>query len=72
MKVNVNFFKKSGKWYCLEAIEIPDEAEPWDFAKYLPKDHFENMFAVANDETPWGFPALSTIFDERGEKEIKP
>lgn len=68
MKVTVNFFKPSGKWYTDEVVEIPDNAHAWDFSSFLPENRFLGMYAVTEGLTPWGFPAMTKL--PGGSKEI--
>lgn len=34
MKVKVEFYKPSGKWYASDTIELPDSTELWDTDLY--------------------------------------
>lgn len=60
MKVKINYFKPSGKWYIDEITEIPEGTFAWDFRKYT---RIKTMIAVTEGETPWGFPACAPVIN---------
>ena len=61
MKVHVQFFKPSGKWYTDEEIEWPEDPSHYTrwapFDSILPAGRLRGMVAVCI-RTPWGFPAM--------------
>ena len=57
VKVRVDFFKDSGKWYTEETLEIPHDLDAWKVHEYLPKDRLVEMAAVCMNG-PWGFPIM--------------
>lgn len=60
MRVTVNFFKPSGKWYTSEDFEIPEGSRlgPAQLGDYLPQQRLLDMVAVTEGPTPWGYPQM--------------
>lgn len=50
-KVNVNYFKPSGKWYTEETIDISEELDGYDALFHeIPKHHrIKGMFMLVQD-----------------------
>lgn len=66
MKVRVNFFKPSGKFYADETIEIGEGTYGWDLAFFLPNDRLLDLVAVTEGPTPWGYPSMVPADAVRG------
>lgn len=65
MKVRVEMFKQSGKWYTGGEVELPENIKfPWDSGirevceKALLASGNSDFNILVNTPNPWGFPHL--------------
>lgn len=60
MKINVEFFKPSGKFYTEETVEVPDEVRAWEVRPHIRKhlgDRLRGCSAYVSAR-PFGFPMM--------------
>lgn len=70
IKLEVHFFRPSGKWYTSEEIDFPEDTKAWTARRVIEeqlKGRLSGMSAVVlPGDALWGFPTMCVDLGGKG------